>query len=239
MNMDFSKKPILAMIHLTGHDRAVQIAMEEIEILESEGVDGIIVENYHGDISDVKKTLEAIKNPKLLVGINILPNDYLFAFQLAKEYKAHFIQVDYVSGNYRNSPRVDIAQFANCREHYPDVTVLGGVWPKYYHPTTESVLFDDLKQGTYLADAIVVTGEGTGKETPLTKIEEFRKILGKHPLIVGAGMTPASVQAQLSISDGAIVGSCLKPLGQTTQKINKSLVNEFMSEVKKIRTSKE
>lgn len=171
----------------------------------------------------------------MLVGLNILPNDYLLSFNMAQTYNLDFIQVDYVSGNYKNAPKVNESQFLSCRESYPNVTVLGGVWPKYYHPVNESILEDDLNNAQKLAHAIVVTGSGTGKETPLDKIKTFRSIIGEFPLIVGAGMTPENVHAQLSIADGAIVGSCFKPLGQTAKKINKSLVNEFMTEVKKNR----
>ena len=38
-------------------------------------------------------------------------------------------------------------------------------------------------------DAIVVTQDATGQETPMEKINEFRKIIGDFPLVIGAGMT--------------------------------------------------
>jgi predicted TIM-barrel enzyme len=56
-----------------------------------------------------------------------------------------------------------------------------------------------------------------------------------HPLIVGAGLTHLNVAEQLTIADGAIVGSCFKTANLTTQKIQSNLVKQFMDEVIKLR----
>ncbi len=42
---------------------------------------------------------------------------------------------------------------------------------------------------------------------------------------------------QLTIADGAIVGSCFKPYKRTQEMVNRELVKEFMSEVRKIEKS--
>ena len=81
--MNFKNKPIFGMIHLSmsqHEDSRILRARREMELLEEEGVDGIIIENYHGSLSDVKDVLEANKSfletTKLIVGINILQNYY-------------------------------------------------------------------------------------------------------------------------------------------------------------------
>jgi len=236
--MEFSSKPILGMIHLSGDEsNRTKRALEEIEILETEGVDGIIVENYHGSTSDVEKVLSEIEgnNSKLIVGLNILPNEYEQAFRIANDFGAKFIQLDFVSGSYWNNKSIDEQHYFSIKNKYPNVIVLGGVWPKYYQPIKGSVLKDDIEIGMKRAEAIVVTGAGTGKETPFDKIVEFRELMGTHPLIIGAGLTSSTVQKQLAVADGAIVGSAFKPYNITTQMIHKTLVKEFMDEVKKIR----
>ena len=237
--MDFSNKPILAMIHLSGGN-PVERALEEIQILEEEGVDGIIVENYHGDEMDVVNTLKAMNETDMLVGINLLPNEFHMSIPMADTYGADFVQLDYVSGNYERVEPFDIESYEAVRKNFPNVKVLGGVWPKYYEPIIEyqspnHQLFYDLAQGRERADATVVTGSGTGKETPLEKVELFRRMCGSHPLIVGAGLNPSNVVEQLTIADGAIVGSCLKPYKLTREKISRDLVKEFMDEVAKVR----
>lgn len=222
------------MIHLAG-DNPTERALHEAEIMLEEGVDGIVVENYHGSIDDVKRALAQLQEYKGILGINILPNNYDLALQLAQEFKASFIQLDYVAGQYSNSKFINEANYFEAKNKYPDIAVLGGVWPKYYQPVKTSVLKDDIELAIKRAEAIVVTGEGTGKQTPIEKIQEFKTLLGDHPLIIGAGLNSSNVGEQLKYANGAIVGSCFKKYGITTQKIERSLVKEFMDEVKKVR----
>ena len=86
------------------------------------------------------------------------------------------------------------------------------------------------------ADAIVVTGAGTGKETPLRKIQDFRRIIGDHPLIVGAGLIPDNAYDQLSIADGAIVGSSLKMQNDTRMPVDRSRIRDLMAVVTDVRS---
>ncbi len=231
----FGNKPILAMIHLSG-GLPVNRALDEITIFEEEGIDGIIVENYHGNLSDVEKTLKQIQKlgTKLVIGVNILPNEYKDAFRYTSVYGGKFIQIDHVAGKYTRG-EIDPVQYPTHKEKNSEIIVLGGIWPKYYMPLEGSNLEYDLKLGMQRAEAIVVTGEGTGKETPLEKIEEFRRTLGNHPLIVGAGLTPENVYEQLSIADGGIVGSSLKHENQTYNAVDRIKVMDFMQAVKEIR----
>lgn len=235
------------MIHLSQDEtngERVARAIEEIKILEEEGLDGVIIENYHGSIQDIRDVFES--NPtyfsnetKLSIGINVLPNDYKEAFKLAHEFGCDFIQLDYIAGKYKNSPPIDEGDFIIQKFLHPDIKVLGGVWPKYYEPETSWSLPQDIEDGKRRAHAVVVTGVGTGKETPIEKIKAFRTMLKDHPLIVGAGVNSNNVVEQLKIADGVIVGSCFKPAGQTTKKINRELVREFMMEANKITLHKE
>jgi len=54
--MKFNKS-IFGMIHLASVV-PVERAIEEIKIYEEEGLQGIIVENYHGGVNDIIDTLE-------------------------------------------------------------------------------------------------------------------------------------------------------------------------------------
>lgn len=186
----------------------------------------------------IKNKKEEIKTPfsKFKIGVNILPNEYHQAFMIASTYGAEFIQLDYVSGTYGVNQRIDYDKYKRVRETYKDVKVLGGVWPKYYTPVEGSDLVTDVLKGMKRADAVVVTGMGTGKVTPVEKIMEFKKIVGQdYPIIIGAGLDQANVFEQLSIADGAIVGSSLKHLKRTTNPIDRLLVRDFMKEANKIR----
>lgn len=211
-------------------------ALEELAIFEEEGIDGAIVENYHGTVDDLIATLQETQKRKrdVVLGINVLPNEFELSFRLAQEYEADFIQLDHVAGIYC-SGELDLEAYQKVKTQYPRILVFGGVWPKYYQPIESSNLEEDLRTGRQRAEAIVVTGAGTGKETPLEKITTFKKIIGTHPLIVGAGLTLNNAYEQLCISDGAIVGSSLKIGNRTESPIDQQKVRDFMSVVREAR----
>lgn len=240
----FGPKPLIGMLHLAGGEdcssyekkfsRKLTRVMEELAIYEEEGLQGALFENYHGSVSDVHTALMALKGIRssLQLGVNILPNQMGLAMQLAHEYGLSFVQVDYVAGRYARAPS-DEAYYhdlSRWREEFPHIFVLGGVWPKYYTPLPGSILEEELKEGMQRADAIVVTGTGTGMETPLEKIRQFRQVLGDdYPLVVGAGLTAKNVKGQMGVADGGIVGSAFKIGGQTWEPVERDLVRAFVA----------
>lgn len=225
------------MIHLAG-DEPVKRALHELEIFAEEKMDGAIIENYHGSFESVIETLKITSKIKtgLILGVNILPNEFHSSIPLASKYGAQFVQLDHVAGKY-TSGEIDAVQYNVVKQRFPDIAVFGGVHPKYYIPVPGSNITIDIMEGMKRAEAIVVTGAGTGKETPLEKIMLFRHILGKdYPLIVGAGLTPENAEEQLGIANGAIVGSCLKG-GNTYNPIDRVKVRELVSAVREIKAS--
>lgn len=238
-NQIFGKIPILGMIHLAGQN-PVKRALEELALFEEEEVDGAIIENYHGSVEDVVATLQEThkRKPNVVIGVNVLPNEFYQSLPLAQKYGVDFVQLDQVAGTYR-SGQLDFEYYERVKSQYPEISVLGGVWPKYYHPIEGSDLETDLRTGIQRAEAIVVTGAGTGKETPLDKINQFREIIGEYPLVVGAGLTPDNAYDQLCISNGVIVGTSLKVDNNTYNPMDRQRVRDFMSVVKEARKYQE
>lgn len=241
-----TEKPIIGMIHLAGKD-PVKRALDELKMFEDEGLSGAIVENYHAEEEYVIKTLEAAakKSLEIIIGVNVLPNDFWVSIPIAARYGAKFIQLDYVSGKYvemngkassnvSQVKQLDHTRYKDYRNNHPEILVLGGVHPKYYTPVPYSSLEDDLRIGKERAEAIVVTGEGTGMETPIKKIREFRKILQDCPLIVGAGLNLENAEEQLTIADGAIVGSSLKIDNKTENPLHLGRIRTLMNIVESI-----
>ncbi|MEI2620388.1 MAG: BtpA/SgcQ family protein [Candidatus Nanopelagicales bacterium] len=95
-------KPILAMLHLKGEDPrdVLNRAMQETDILVSNGVDALVVENYFGSRADVETVLATLAAESLPVpyGINVL-DDGPASFALADTYGAAFVQMDSVAGH--------------------------------------------------------------------------------------------------------------------------------------------
>jgi len=225
------EKPIIGMIHLAGNNSGEKLnrALEEIAIFEEEGIKGAIVEDYHGTQRDIENLFNKMKEQKhgtnLVFGVNLLSNP-CYGLELARKYGIiKFVQFDNVQDNFTGLP-----QYLAMRklEEYGDILVLGGIRFKYTRPTGKT-LEQDIADGIKRCDAIVTTGEGTGKETPIEKLREFRKIMKDYPLIVGAGVNAKNVYEQLSIADGAIVGSFFKN-GNTENPIDRKKIKELISQ---------
>jgi len=228
-----TNKPIIGMIHLAGNTPRdkVKRALEELSIYQEEGIDGAIIEDYHGSPQDVYSVLKESSTEGLSIirGVNILRNPYS-AFKLASDFGARFIQFDSVQ-----TPDLDLELYNKLRKECPDVAVLGGIGFKYTSPTGNPLEID-LAEGKSRCEAIVTTGSGTGIETPMEKLKEYKRILEDFPLVVGAGVNLDNVNEQLQICDGAIVGSYFKPNGNTHLPIDRQKVKDLMSIIKQLRT---
>ena len=227
-----SEKYVIAMIHLAGEGRKEKLkrALEELAIYEQEGVDAAIVEDYYGSLQGICDVLLESKREerKIIRGVNYLRNPYL-GFEIADDFNAKFVQFDSVQ-----TKDLKLAEYNDLRKRYPKIAVLGGVGFKYIQPTGNPVE-QDINEGKSRCEAIVTTGSGTGIETPIEKLQEYRKILGKFPLIVGAGVNLDNVSEQLKICDGAIIGSYFKPNSNTRLKVDEYKVRDLMSAVKEVR----
>ncbi len=230
------KKVLIGMLYLSGnsHSEKIERAVEEAGIYNEEGFDGAIVEDYHGDLQDVISALDILQkqNLPLIIGVNVLRDPYL-AFGLAGKYGAKFVQFDTIqasSSNSANNHRFNEKMYFSLKERYPHICILGGVRFKYVPPTGKS-LADDLCDGMYKADAIVTTGEGTGIETPIQKLRDFRKVMETFPLIVGAGINDRNVKEQMEICEGAIVGSYIKG-GETEAPVQREKVRRLVDLVR-------
>ena len=186
------EKPIIGMIHLAGEgsNKKIKRALEELDIYEEEGVDGAIIEDYHGTPEDVYETFRKTTELKIIRGTNILRDPYS-SFELADKFNAKFIQFDSVQAS-----DLWLSRYNQLRREYPNVPVLGGIGFKYTTPTGNS-LEDDLIGGKSRCEAIVTTGSGTGIETPIKKLKRFKELLKDFPLIVGAGVNLNNIYEQV------------------------------------------
>lgn len=220
------KKLIIGMIHLAGRSSQEKLnrALEELDLYQSAGVDGAIIEDYYGRESDVYDVLKlsSAMGFKIVRGVNLLRNPYK-GFILAKKFGAKFVQFDSVQ-----TPDLDLVLYDSMRATYPEIQVLGGVGFKYT-PKTGNRLEDDLVAGKSRCEAIVTTGPGTGIETPIEKLKQYKQLLGNFPLIDGAGVNLSNVREQMMVADGAIIGSYFKRNGNAKQNVEKHRPKNLMS----------
>ena len=174
--------------------------------------------------------------PDKMFGVNIL-GDYKKAFELAGKYNVDFIQIDSVYGHLtpeQDSPYAD--ELITLMENRT-FQVLGGLRFKYQPIRSGRTLEKDAELARQRCDAVVTTGEGTGKNCPTEKLFEFRKVLKDFPLIVGAGVTAGNVCEKLEYVDGVIIGSWLKEGHNDYGDVCEEYVKEFMDKVVECRAT--
>lgn len=233
-----TEKPVIGMLHLKGDNYLdkLQRALEESDTLFSNGVSAVLVENYFGSPNDVFGILEYLNSymNDCCYGVNLLGN-YAQAFELAKRFNASFIQIDSVAGHL--NPKDDETYAAKLKQLRDESSalILGGVRFKYKPILSGRSLEEDIAIGSKRCDMVVTTGEGTGIETDINKLKVFKDLLGDSKLIVGAGVTYDNCHEQLSVADGAIIGSYFKYGHDANNEINPTYVNELMGVVKQLR----
>lgn len=225
-------KPLIGMVHCKGDTpgAALKQALNEIEMYELAGIDAVLLETYFGTAAVVQEVLKHLHSHGLSIpyGVNILNVD-LVAFWYAHSYGAHFVQVDSVVGHVQPRDEESLGEFFRyCHSSFA-VPFMGGVRFKYQPVLSTRSLAEDLVTAMTRCDAICVTADATGQQTPTDKIAEFRQEIGDFPLFVCSGVTPKTVSAQLQIADGAVIGSAFKDNGRDCGNVDRVKVGAMVT----------
>ena len=76
---------------------------------------------------------------------------------------------------------------------------------------------------TGLADALIVSGTGTGQTTSLTDVKRLRSACPEAPILIGSGAT-ADAASYLEFADGLIVGTWVKRAGKISNPVDRNRV---------------
>jgi predicted TIM-barrel enzyme len=79
-----------------------------------------------------------------------------------------------------------------------------------------------------LADALIVSGTGTGNPTSEVDVARVRAAVPEATVIVGSGVDNDCIGTLLGIADGAIVGTSLKSGGTVLNPVDIELVQQLM-----------
>ena len=85
------------------------------------------------------------------------------------------------------------------------------------------------------ADALLVTGRGTGREADPADVVELRDAAPDAPILVASGVTAVSASGWAERVDGAIVGSSLKVDGVAENPVDMHRVRRYMAAVEGVR----
>lgn len=252
------EKPVVGMLHLLalpgapgyGGDLAAVRArlLEDARALAEGGVHGLMIENF-GDAPFFPRRVpratvamltamacEVRRATSLPLGINVLRNDGVSGVAIAAAAAASFIRVNVLCGA-RVTDQGVIEGIAHelMRERTAlgahGVRIFADVSVKHSAPLgpprpIEDEVADTLHRGG--ADALVVSGSGTGRPTDPELLRRVRIAAGAAPVFVGSGVDAETLAELMPRADGFIVGTSLKVGGKSTAAVERRRVSEFL-----------
>jgi membrane complex biogenesis BtpA family protein len=226
--------------------------LKDADALSSGGIDGLMLENF-GDAPFYPRRVpphtvafmtaigqEVKRSFTLPLGINVLRNDPESAIAIAAAVSAEFIRVNIHTGA-RVTDQGLIEGTAHETLRYrkvlaSDVRILADVDVKHSAPVASRGLRTEVEEliSRGGADAVIVTGAATGKQTALEDLKEAKAAAGAVPVFAGSGVQVDNVASVLGIADGAIVGTAFKRDGVTTNPVDVDRVRAFIQTVRRL-----
>ena len=233
-------------------DEIEAFAIAEAHALAEGGCVAIMVENF-GDVPFHRGPVPAITVATMArivravvaavalpVGVNVLRNDVAIALIICGASGARFVSVNVHVGAMLTDQGLiqgEAAATLRLRESLKlgpggphPVAILADVGVKHAVPMEATWSLENEAKDAWhrgLADALIVSGAGTGQPTSEVDLAMVRSAVPKAPLLIGSGFTQERIDL-LKIADGAIVGTALKVEGKT----EKARVQELVASLK-------
>lgn len=153
---------------------------------------------------------------KLPIGFNVLRNDARSSLALCAAAGGSFIRVNVHCGAMLTDQGIiegDAFHTVRYRQQIcPNALILADVHVKHAASLADSPIGDDAREiiERGMADAVIVSGIGTGYATDFADLELVRRAVPRAKVLIGSGVTTANVPEYLRHTDGIIVGSSLK-----------------------------
>jgi uncharacterized protein len=254
------RKPVIGMLHIPalpgspgnnlGFAATVDWVLRDAKILADGGIDGFILENF-GDVPFYPQRVPPhtvafmavlAREVRLYVdrplGINVLRNDSASALAIAAAVAAEFIRVNIYTGA-RLTDQGIIQGVAHRLLRYRkmlgcDVKIFADVDVKHSAALAVRDLSDEVEEtiSRGCADAIIVTGSATGKQTALQDLKRATASARGTPVLAGSGVDIMNVGELLAVADGLIVGTALKSDGLSANPVDTERVRAFMQAVR-------
>jgi hypothetical protein len=180
---------------------------------------------------------EVKRSTNLPLGINVLRNDPVSAIAIAAAVSAEFIRVNVHTGA-RVTDQGVIEGTAHETLRYrkllaAEVRIFADVDVKHSAPVASRALKTEVEEliSRGGADAVIVTGAATGKQTALEDLKEAKEAAGTVPVFAGSGVDAGNVRAILRIADGAVIGTAFKSGGITTNPVEPEAVRNLIAAV--------
>jgi membrane complex biogenesis BtpA family protein len=232
-------------------NEVIRLAVEDARAYERGGVDGLFIENF-GDVPFTKTKVgpetvaamaatgravrEAVKVP---LGFNVLRNDARAALALCAACDGSFIRVNVHTGAMlTDQGLIEGNAFETLRYRQqvcPEAHIFADVHVKHAVPlgdwSLEDAARDTIERG--LADALIVSGAGTGMAADVSDVQRVRNACPKARILLGSGVTVGNTRDFLEIADGFIVGTSLKAGGKVSSPVETKRVEELVRAIRR------
>jgi membrane complex biogenesis BtpA family protein len=219
-------------------EEVIRLAVNDARAYERGGAHALFVENF-GDVPFTKgkvgpETVAAMaaagrairESVKLPIGFNVLRNDACAALALCAACGGSFIRVNVHSGAMLTDQGLIEGDAHNTLRYQhricPTAQIFADVHVKHAVPlgewTLEEAARDTLERG--LADALIVSGSGTGMAADASDVQRVRNACPKAKILLGSGVSVANVERFLDVADGFIVGTSLKSGGKLSNPVD-------------------
>lgn len=253
--MKDGKKILIGMVHclpLPGTynaegdiQRVIERAVSDAKCLEEKNFDALMIENEDWccdvrmkkvQIVGLSMVMYAVRRAvSLPIGLCCGSLNYEEALSIAMVGGGDFVRlpifVDTMM-NYNGIISPCSAKAVNYRNEIgaQNIRILADVQVKHYYMLNPGV---DIgvsaewaqRQG---ADAVIVTGSGTGVETSLKDLEKVKERV-KIPVVAGSGVNRENIGQQLQIADALIIGTCLRVDGKMSKPIDPEKAEEIVA----------
>lgn len=231
-----------------GFDAVLEAAERDAEALVEGGADAMIVENFGSapfpkgtpeqptpphQIAMLTRAVEACLRRGVPVGVNVLRNDVVSALGIAAATGAGFVRVNVHAGAYvTDQGLIEGRAFETLR--YRDrvdarrVAILADVRVKHATPLAPRPVDVEVKDVLHrgMADAVVVTGTGTGEPVSGELLAEVRAAAPDATVVIGSGMSPSRADLA-ALADAAIVGTWIKRDGKVALPVDPERVRRL------------
>ena len=261
-----TEKAIIAMCHLQampgdpyydkarGMDYVIEAAYHDLKALQDVGVDAVMFSNEFSlpYLTDVRTETVAARGriigqlmPHIRVpfGVNVLW-DGSKSLDLAAATGAKFVR-EIFTGVYASDFGFWNTNFGKTARHKieigaENVKLLFNIVPEAakYMATRDVVEIAKTTVFNCHADSLCVSGLTAGAETDSQILAKVKAAVPDTVVLANTGCRPSNIERQLSIADGAVVGTTFKVDRKFENQVDIKQVIEFMDIVKRFREEK-
>jgi membrane complex biogenesis BtpA family protein len=257
-------KPIVAMVHFPalpgrprhdqagGMDHIVDAVGRDVEVLQSEGVDGLLFCNEADlpyQLHTAPEAATAMANVigqlrrdiRVPFGVDMVW-DPVATLAVARATGARFAR-EVFTGVYESDLGIMQPDFGSIASYQQsigasDVRLFGNVTPEFASTIGQRSVAERARSAVYLGlDVILISGQITGTPVDLEVLREAKSAVGDTPVFANTGVRADTAASILAVADGALVGTSLKVDGITWNPVDPARVGRLMEVVQSARAT--